>query len=171
MIYTSYCTAHDTDYPENGSCGKCEIRKQIKPNPAANTPAATPAPAGSRYNKGKPALSMVLEAKHAMKGVAEVLGFGAYKYSRGNWREGLSHTEICDSMLRHIASYLSGEDNDLESGLPHVNHILCNALFLAEMVVTYPSKDDRSKVSMNDLDEVEKFLDCREELSATYHQN
>lgn len=99
---------------------------------------------GTRYNKGKAPVSIVLEAKHAIKGCADILAFGAQKYDRGNWRKGLKHTEICDSLLRHLSAYLAGEDLDEESGLPHVNHVLCNALFLAETVVVHPDLDDRS---------------------------
>lgn len=99
---------------------------------------------GERFNTGKLPISMILEARHALDEVAHVLHFGADKYARGNWRKGLSHTEICDSLLRHTSAYLAGEDLDPESGLNHVGHILANALFLAEMVNTHPELDDRS---------------------------
>lgn len=100
---------------------------------------------GTRYNEGKSPLSMVLEAHHAMTGCANVLKFGAKKYARGNWHKGLSHTEICDSLLRHLSAYLAGEDKDPESDLPHVDHVLCNAIFLSEMTRTCPDLDDRSE--------------------------
>ena len=106
-----------------------------------------PEPRDSRKNHGKTGVSMVLEAKHAIEGIGKVLEFGAKKYDRGNWRKGLSHTEICDSLIRHLSSYLAGEDNDIESKLPHVDHIATNALFLSEMTRTNPELDDRSKVS------------------------
>lgn len=107
---------------------------------------------GARYNSGKRKLSLVLEAQHALEGCAEVLEFGMTKYSRGNWRKGLKVTEICDSLSRHLTKYLAGEDRDIGpngeidqsySGLPHVDHILCNALFLAELTRTRPELDDR----------------------------
>ena len=101
---------------------------------------------GTRYNDGKEQLSMILEARNALYGCAKVLEFGKAKYDRGNWRNGLNHTETCDSLLRHLSAYLSGEDLDPESELPHVDHVLCNALFLAEMLRTHPELDDRSKV-------------------------
>lgn len=98
-----------------------------------------------RYNTGKAPLSMIMEAKEALSGCAGVLQFGAKKYGRGNWHKGLPPTEVCDSMLRHLSSYLSGEDADPESGCPHVDHILTNAIFLAQGFRTHPELDDRSK--------------------------
>ena len=102
-----------------------------------------------RFNEGKSPLSMMVEARHAINGCCSVLEFGAKKYARGNWHKGLSHTQVCDSMLRHLSAYLSGEDNDPESGLRHVDHIMCNALFLAEGTVTHPELDDRSEELKN----------------------
>lgn len=102
---------------------------------------------GNRDNTGKPQLSMILEARHAMEGIAAVLEFGKKKYSRGNWRKGLTHAGICDSLLRHMSAYLAGEDTDNESGLPHVDHVACNAMFLSEMVTTRPDLDDRSQIT------------------------
>lgn len=99
----------------------------------------------SRYNAGKSPLSMILEARHALEGMAGVLEFGAKKYARGNWHKGLPHADICDSMLRHISAYLSGEDIDPESGKPHVDHIFTNAMFLAEGYRTHPELDNRSE--------------------------
>jgi hypothetical protein len=103
-----------------------------------------------RFNTGKSQLSMILEAKHALEGIASVMQFGAQKYERSNWRRGLKHTQICDSMLRHLSAYLSGETYDKESGLHHAFHIATNALFLAEHVVTHPNLDDRAFVSTVD---------------------
>ena len=62
---------------------------------------------------------------------------------RGNWRKGLSHTQTSDCLLRHLTKWLAGEDNDDETGLPHLDHVLVNALFLSELSRTHPELDDR----------------------------
>ena len=59
-----------------------------------------------------------------------------------NWKKGLLITEVCESMLRHIHAFLDCENNDPESGLPHIGHIQCNAMFLGAMVKR-PDMDDR----------------------------
>lgn len=100
---------------------------------------------GLRFNAGKPELSMILEAINALTGGARVLTKGAVKYSRGNWLKGLSHTQIADSLLRHLMAWLNGEDVDPETGEYHVDHVFVNALFLAEMRVRRPDLDDRNK--------------------------
>lgn len=97
-----------------------------------------------RFNGGKPQLSMVLEARNALIGAARVMEYGATKYPRSNWRKGLHATKLIDSMMRHLTAFAAGETIDPESGLPHVDHLLCNALFLSETMVSHPEMDDRS---------------------------
>ena len=47
-----------------------------------------------------------------------------------NWkRPGLKPKEILESMQRHLAALMDGEDNDPESGQNHIGHIMCNAMF------------------------------------------
>lgn len=99
---------------------------------------------GDRHNAGKPQLTLVLEADAALEGITKVLENGMAKYSRSNWRKGLHHVGIIDSMMRHVMKYLNGEDIDPESGLPHVDHIGCNALFLSQMFHTRKDLDNRS---------------------------
>ena len=111
-------------------------------------------PQGSRFNQGKAELSLVLEASEALKGAAAVLTFGKKKYSRGNWKKGLPVTQIIDSLTRHMLAYLDPEQADLdaETGLPHVDHILVNALFLATMA-RRAECDDRTDSHVGESDE------------------
>ena len=63
----------------------------------------------------------------------------------GNWQKGLKVTETMESCLRHIFSFLSGEDNDKESGLTHLGHAMCNLHFATWMLKHRPDMDDRLK--------------------------
>lgn len=106
----------------------------------------------SRFNAGKPKLSFCLEGKEALEGEAAVWEKGAEKYARRNWTLGTPYTEALDSLLRHAAKFLAGEDLDLNNegevdsshtGLPHVDHIVCCAKILSQSYHTRPDLDDR----------------------------
>lgn len=98
---------------------------------------------GDRFNQGKAKWSLVPQT--ALLPMVEVLEFGARKYSAHNWKRGLSTTEICESLKRHLDAFMEGEDSDPESGLSHIGHIQCNALFLSWMIKNKPEFDDRFK--------------------------
>lgn len=87
--------------------------------------------AAKRFNKGKSRWSLV--DFDAFVPMVQVLEFGAEKYDAHNWKRGLNTTGICESMLRHIFAYMAGEDIDPESGISHIGHIQCNAMFLGRM--------------------------------------
>lgn len=84
-----------------------------------------------RFNAGKAKLSLVLEGGVAIEGMARVLEYGTKKYARGNWRKDMVLEDIMDSMLRHQNAVMNGELIDPETGLPHADHIFCNAMFLS----------------------------------------
>jgi hypothetical protein len=96
-----------------------------------------------RFNEGKERWSLI--DFESLKPMVKVLEFGAEKYDDHNWKKGLKTTEICESLIRHLTSYLNGEDNDKETGLPHTGHILCNAMFLSYMHEFKPEFDTRYK--------------------------
>lgn len=96
---------------------------------------------GSRFNTGK--LRMDLIDPQAMAGLAAVLTKGAAKYTANNWRDGLPFTETVASLLRHTFAFLGGEDIDSETGLPHVDHMQCNTMFLSWMTKNRKDMDDR----------------------------
>jgi len=98
---------------------------------------------GERHNEGK--IRWGLVSWKALVPMVQVLMFGANKYSAWNWTKGLSYTEICESLLRHTHAFMEGEDDDPESKLQHVGHILCNGMFLSYMFLFKKDMDDRNK--------------------------
>lgn len=98
---------------------------------------------GDRKNNGK--LQWSLVSWSALEPMVRVLEFGAQKYSADNWKKGLSWRQTCESLVRHLSAFMEGEDADPESGLDHIGHILCNAMFLSHMFQFRPDLDDRLK--------------------------
>ena len=98
---------------------------------------------GFRFNAGK--LRLSLSSPWADEGLAAVLTYGANKYAAHNYRKGLSWSETLDSLKRHLSAFIKGEDIDPESGLPHIDHIACNAHFLSHFQKLGSGVDDRWK--------------------------
>ena len=80
-----------------------------------------------RYNEGKPQWGLV--HYDSLIPMVRVLEFGAYKYSPRNWMKPMPTKEILESMQRHLAALMDGEEYDPESGLDHMGHIQANAMF------------------------------------------
>jgi hypothetical protein len=95
----------------------------------------------TRYNQGKLPLSLVPAS--LIKGVAEILAFGAQKYAPNNWRKGGSWTQTYESCQRHLLDWNEGVDLDKESQLHHLKHAACNIAFLIEFVEKGIGQDDR----------------------------
>lgn len=99
---------------------------------------------GLRYNDGKLKWSYV--DWKSLEPMVRVLMFGAQKYEPFNWQKGLNKTEILESMMRHLAALIDGEMNDPESGLPHMGHIQCNAMFYQYMVNKKEKKESETEL-------------------------
>jgi len=80
-----------------------------------------------RYNTGKPKWSLV--NMHSLVPMIRVLEYGALKYAPSNWQKPMKRDEVLDSMQRHLAALIDGNELDDESGLTHIGHIMANALF------------------------------------------
>lgn len=102
---------------------------------------------GSRYNEGKAKWSLV--DWESLEPMVRVLEFGAQKYAPNNWQKGLKVTETMESCLRHIFSFLKGEDIDSESGISHLGHAEANIHFVIWMLKHRPDMDDRNKKEDN----------------------
>ena len=96
---------------------------------------------GTKYDDEKARLDLV--SPIALHDLGLILAHGAKKYGPNNWRKGLSWGRLIAAALRHLIAYMRGEDNDPESGFPHVSHALCNLMMLVEFHHTRRDLDDR----------------------------
>jgi len=96
---------------------------------------------GARYNGGKPDYSLI--PLTTLKDEALVWGYGKQKYAAWNWTKGIAWSIPLACALRHLSAWQAGEENDPESGLPHLAHAMCNLRMLTLYKDVYPEGDDR----------------------------
>jgi hypothetical protein len=104
---------------------------------------ADPGSTGYKLDDGK--IPCELLPPEALLATARVLQLGAKKYSNHNWRGGMRWTRIVGAILRHTFAFMMGEDIDKDSGLPHVDHLACEVMFLQVYYQTRKDLDDRYK--------------------------
>lgn len=82
---------------------------------------------GYKCDGGKPRWELVpwMELEDCVR----VITFGAAKYEDDNWKL-VAKLRYLGALARHLAKYMCGEIYDKETGLPHMAHIQCNALFI-----------------------------------------
>lgn len=102
---------------------------------------------GKKYDGQKPRLDLI--DPYAIEVLAQVLTFGADKYAAHNWRGGIAISRLLAALLRHIFAFMRGEDNDPESGLPHLGHAMCCIMFLLWTHRERPDLDDRWNCERN----------------------
>lgn len=99
--------------------------------------------AGVKHDNGKAPISLI--PVEAILGEAQAFAFGATKYGRHNFRNGLDHSRVLDAAMRHILAIVNGEDLDPESGLPHWAHARCCLSMYAFYQTNNVGLDDRYK--------------------------
>ena len=82
----------------------------------------------SKNDSGKPMVALLVP--EFIRDMAKVLTFGADKYGKENWKRGLEKDRILSALYRHTLAHHSGELKDPETGLNHMVHVACNAMFL-----------------------------------------
>lgn len=92
---------------------------------------------GMKYDGDKPRMDLLVDGcPNALEAVAQVLTFGAQKYAAHSWHtvpEG--DTRYKAALLRHLTAHAKGEQLDGESGLHHLAHAACDALFILELAL------------------------------------
>jgi hypothetical protein len=84
--------------------------------------------------------------------LGEAMRQGGEKYGTYNWaEEPMRASTYYSAALRHLFAWWTGEDNDHESGLPHVVHVMACMMILTEQSLSTRLIDDRPAV-LCDLD-------------------
>lgn len=83
-----------------------------------------------KYDNGKPPLDLI--SNYALEELSRVLQFGASKYHKWNWAEGIEYSRVIAAAKRHIAQWENRVDTDEESGTNHLANAMCNLSFLLD---------------------------------------
>ena len=95
---------------------------------------------GVKHDNEKP--QMALLSPFALEQIAQVMSYGAKKYSADNWRSGFKYSRLISAILRHIMAYMKGEAKDPETGLSHLAHASCGLMMLLEFEQTGAGTND-----------------------------
>lgn len=98
---------------------------------------------GKKFDADKTRMDLL--SVPALRGISDVLTFGAKKYDEHNWRGGMKWSRLYGAAMRHLTAHMHGENNDPETGLSHLDHALCCLMFLSEYEKTNNGTDDRYK--------------------------
>lgn len=96
-------------------------------------------PGGKKDDAGKTRFDLLPRA--VLRGVAQVLTFGAVKYAVDSWQhvpDGFRR--YLSGLDRHFDAMMQGEEFDADSKLHHAYHYACNALFIAWFMVHRPEQ-------------------------------
>lgn len=96
-------------------------------------------PGGKKDDAGK--VRWDLLPRGVLLGVAQVLTFGAAKYDVDSWQKVPDgFRRYLAGQERHLQSVLDGEQFDQESKCHHAYHYVCNAMFIAWIMVFRPDE-------------------------------
>lgn len=96
---------------------------------------------GTKHDSEKVPLDLL--PIEALEEVAKVLAFGRDKYDAWNWMKGMTWSRLIAASLRHLFAFMRGENEDKETGLPHLAHLACCSLFLLTYQLKSLGADDR----------------------------
>lgn len=93
-----------------------------------------------KFDKTK--LRMALVPASLGQACARALQYGAKKYKVDNWRNTPDIESFISALQRHFDDWREGKENDVESGLSHLDHMAANLAFLIELKNLPKIKDE-----------------------------
>jgi hypothetical protein len=84
---------------------------------------------GTKYDADKPRWDLL--PFDALASVVHVLTVGARKYAPHNWQKVPdARSRYLAALLRHVSAWANGQETDPDTGVSHMAHVACCALFL-----------------------------------------
>lgn len=121
---TAYCKKHDWYYYVDEGCEKC-----TDPVYVDMFGRVVDYNGGMKNDKDKADWSIFKPLFKIAEGVVRILMYGEKKYKRNNWQK-VDIDRNFAALMRHIIKWADGEELDQESGLHHLDHALCDLMFI-----------------------------------------
>jgi len=94
-----------------------------------------------KFDQGKKMYSTI--PLKALQGVTDAFTYGANKYGKYNYSNGMEYSRYVDACMRHLNAWLLGENID-ESGNTHLSHAIASLMMLEENQLSETGTDDRN---------------------------
>lgn len=98
--------------------------------------------AAKKNDQGKIRYSDV--PQRALQSTAKIFNFGATKYGKFNYSEGMAYSRYYDACQRHLMAWMTGEDLDPETRESHIDHAICSLMMLRDNMHLKTGTDDRN---------------------------
>ena len=95
----------------------------------------------SKFDSKKVDLSLIPEV--AEIAVARAMMYGEKKYGRYNYCKGHDASQLVAAARRHLSAWFGGEENDPESGVSHLGHVMANCRMILRQQELGTLKDNR----------------------------
>ena len=99
---------------------------------------------GTKHDSGKPRYDLI--SPDALRGLVDVLTFGATKYTPRNWSKGILYGRVFRAVMTHLWDWWNGLEADKETGMSPLDHAACCIHFLSHYEKgDYDKFDDRPR--------------------------
>ena len=129
-------------YSDLAAAADLKSPSQARKKDITNAPPAGDKP--WKRDSGKPRVDLL--PAEALLMLGSIATYGAGKYGERNWEayaDQWHYGELVGAALRHILKWMSRQDLDEESNLPHLGHAAFNLMLLIALTTRGRGKDDR----------------------------
>jgi hypothetical protein len=93
----------------------------------------------------------------ALEPMVKAIEHGNTKYEPNDWKTKYTKKQLIDKIQRHLVAIIDGEEIDPESKIPHIGHLLADAMFYSHFLRC--SNNQISDFSNNESISTDKEMD------------
>jgi len=138
---------YQVDMETGGSMAVHKSKVRLASDPVAPMKIDNTLPEGATKNDSEKNRLELIPVS-GIEGIGRAMTYGSKKYADNNWAKGFDWLRLCGSALRHLLAFMSGQDDDPESGLSHLDHFGACAVMLIAHKEEGLGNDNRRKTNV-----------------------